>query len=524
MRADPDYTTYVVARWSPAFRSLVLLGIPEGRAEDVAVGVFARLLPEWARLGREGDVDVELGRLLLDAWARERGGARAAREPTPAPVPAGRLLTQELEEQLALLARLSDGLARCEEPTRLAVVLRHVAELEVEQVGDVLHEPPGEVGRRLADAAHALDLVPLDPACHHAGHAIDVPVPPVDRIVATVRAGRRRRGLLAGAVIAVLVLVAGVAFMVTRPDPPAVPPLDALDVTPVDNPVGVVWWLDGTLHLDNGTADVPDMVQLADAGLGVAYVDSRGSVVWVTEDGARERLGTMDLSSALVAQPQVGKVAWLEPEGGDLVVWNAATQRVQAHVPRTADTVIIGWDRDRLYFSQDGRDQQMTFVNLDGPAVADAIPPEGLDRSRIVDVAAGVELRRQDGVLSVTLPFFSVTSPVPGVNGALSTDGNWVLAVDGDGVPTAYDARNGAQQGPWYDASWSAIGASFTQDGRVVWVVDEHNGSYGLVDCQVPEDVNRAFDPDAQHCEPQLDVGAVPLLADVRPGLVTDPS
>jgi hypothetical protein len=522
VRADPDYTAYVVARWSPAFRSLVVLGVPEERAEDLAVGVFARLLPEWARLRREGDVDVEMGRLLLDSWARDRGNVRTTRE--PAPVPAGRVLTQELEEQLALLARLTDGLVGCEEPTRLAVVLRHVAELDVQQVADVLHQPPGEVGRRLSDAAHALDLVPLDPACHHAGHAIDVPMAPVDRVVATVSTGRRRLALAAGAVLAVLVLVAGVAFVATRPDPPADAPLDALDVTKVGNPVGVVWWLDGTLHLHGVTAEVPDVVQLADAGLGVAYADSEGSLVWVTEDGDRERLGSMDLGTALLAQPQTGKLAWLEPDGGDLVVWNAATRHVQARVPRTADTWLIGWDRDRLYFSQDGRDQQMTFVDVDHPAVADVAPPEDLAASRIVDVAAGVELRRQDGVLSVTLPFFSVTSEVPGENGALSTDGNWVLAVDGDGVPTAYDARNGAQQGPWYDPSWSAVGATFTRDGRVVWVVDEHNGSYGLVDCQVPEDVNRAFDPDAQHCEPQLDVGAVPILADVRPGLVADAS
>jgi hypothetical protein len=520
VRADSDYTAYVVARWSPAFRTLVVLGVPVGQVEDVAVGVFARMLPDWARLRREADVDVELGRLLLDA--RARGGARS--HPEPAPVPAGRVLTQELEEQLALLARLTDGLERCDEATRLTVVLRHVTELEVEQVGDVLAVAPGEVGRRLSDAAYALDLVPLDPACHEAGAAIDVPPPAVERVVATATAGRRRRGLVAGAALAALVLVVGVAFVVTRPDPPAQGVLGALDVTPVGNPVGVAWWLDGTLHLHQGTARVPDVVQLADAGLGVAYVDSSGSIVWVTEDGTRERIGSMDLGTALVAQPQAGKLAWLEPAGGDLVVWNVVTKHAQARVPRAADTRLVGWDRERLYFSQDGRDQEMSFVDRDHPAVSDVTPPEGLESSRIVDVAAGVELRRQDGVLTTTLPFFSVTSGIPGENGTLSTDGNWLLTVDADGVPTAYDARDGSQQGPWYDAAWTAVGATFTRDGRIVWVVDEHNGSFGLVDCQVPEQVNRAYDLNAQHCAPVLDVGAVPLLADVRPGLVVERS
>jgi hypothetical protein len=63
------------------------------------------------------------------------------------------------------------------------------------------------------------------------------------------------------------------------------------------------------------------------------------------------------------------------------------------------------------------------------------------------------------------------------------------------------------------------VDATFTHDGRIVWVVDEHNGSFGLVDCQVQEEVNRAFDPNATHCEPQLDIGALPLLSDVQPGL-----
>jgi hypothetical protein len=295
--------------------------------------------------------------------------------------------------------------------------------------------------------------------------------------------------------------------------------MDALDITPVENPVGVVWWLAGTLHLDHGTAQVPDVTQLADAGFGVAYADGDGAVIWVTEDGTRERFGTMDLDAALVAQASVGKVAWLEPEGGDLVVWSVVTKDAVARVPRKADTQLIGWDRDRLYFRQDGQDLQMSFISVGVSTITPARPPEGLESSRLVDVASGVELRDQDSDLSTTLPFFSVTSALPGVSGNLSTDGNWVLTRGADGSIAAYDARNGAQQGPWYDASWTAVDATFTHDGRIVWVVDEHNGSYALVDCQVQEDVNRAFDPDATHCEPQLDIGALPLLADVEPGL-----
>lgn len=513
MRADPDFTAYLVARWAPAVRVLVMLGVPPERADELAVSAFARILPDWARLRREGDVDVELARTVLDAWVRH-GAAPAEREREP--VPAGRVLTQRLEEQLAVLARLTDGLGRMEEPTRVTVVLRHLGELDVGQVSEVLGEPPVEVGRRLAEAARTLDLGPLDPACHEAGGAIDVRPPSIDRVVARAAAGRRRRVLVACAVVAVLALVTGVTYVVTRPEPVPDTTLEALDITPVENPVGVVWWLDGTLHLDHGTTEVPEVTQLADVGFGVAYVDGDGAVIWLTEDGDRERFGTIDPESALVAAPQVGKLAWLEPNGGDLVVYSVVTKDTIARVPRKTNTQLIGWDRDRLYFREDGLDRQMSFLTVGQPAISPVRPPEDLPSSHLVDVAAGVELRDQDGQLTTTLPFFSVTVTVPGITGIVSGDGDWVLNRDANGVPSAYDVRDGSLQGPWFDSTWTAVDASFTHDGRIVWVADEHDGSYALVDCQVEEEVNMALHPDGEQCRPQLDVGALPLLADAR--------
>ena len=524
MSADPDFVAYVVARWGPAVRVLVVLGVPPERADELAVATFARLLPDWARLRREGDVDVELGRVLLDAWARQRGTASEPAERERTPVAAGRVLTRELEEQLALLDRLADGLAGVDETTRLTVVLRHLGELEVEQVGDVLGEPPAEVGRRLAEAAHALDLVPLDPACHAAAGAIDVPPPPVDRVVATAAATRRRRWLVTTGAVAVLVLVAGTAFVVTRPDPPPVRELDPVDITEVENPVGAVWWLDGTLHLAHGTARVPDVVQIADAGFGVAYADSDGDVVFLTDEGTRERIGSLEPGTAMIAQQQPGKVAWLEPRGGDLVVWSVLTKSIVGRLARSGDTRLIGWDRDVLYFRDDDSDQAMAFTNARDFVVRPVEAPDSLPTSQLVDVASGAELRRQDGVLSTTQPFFNVSPPVSGVTGALSTDGNFVLTLNRGGTPTAYDARNGQRYPYWFDPTWGAVAATFTHDNRVVWVVDERNGSYGLVDCQVDERLLIAIDPDAQYCERPIDVGAKPVLADVQPGLVPDGS
>ena len=151
MRADPDFTAYVVARWRPVVRVLVVLGQPVERAEDVAVAAFARLLPDWDRLRREVDVDVELARVVLDGWVRTRGQQPAPR--VPVPVPAARVLTQELEDQLALLERIVDGLDQLDETTRVAVVLHHLGEFDQDQVAEVLGEPRTQVGRRLSEAA-----------------------------------------------------------------------------------------------------------------------------------------------------------------------------------------------------------------------------------------------------------------------------------------------------------------------------------------------------------------------------------
>ena len=300
MRADPDFTAYVVARWRPVVRVLVVLGQPAERAEDCAVAAFARLLPDWDRLRREVDVDVELARLVLDGWVRTRGTEPAPR--VPVPVPAARVLTQELEDQLALLERIVDGLDHLDETTRVAVVLHHLGELDQDQVAEVLGEPRTQVGRRLSEAATTLDIVPLDPACHSAATAIDVPPPSVARVVSLAASKRRRQWLVTGGVVAALALVAGTAYVVTRPDPGAAPP-GALAVSPVENPVDVVWWVDGMLHLDHGTLQVDDVAQLVETGVGVVYADSEGVVRSVSEDGTRMSLGTMDPDTPMVSHP-----------------------------------------------------------------------------------------------------------------------------------------------------------------------------------------------------------------------------
>jgi hypothetical protein len=515
VHGDPDFTTYVVARWLPVVRVLVVLGHSVEQAEDAAVASFARLLPDWARLRREGDVDVELGRVVLDTWVRTRGPQPVPR--VPVAVPAGRLVTRELEDQLALLERLLDGLDRLDETTRVTVVLRHLGELDPDQVSEVLGEPRSEVQRRMSQAAAALDLVPLEPACHSAATAIDVPPPSVSRVVAHAEAARRRRWLAAGAVAAVLVVVAGVAVAVTRPAASTDP--HALPVSPVENIVDDPWWLDGELHLDHGTVPVEDVSQMVATGIGVVYSDADGAVTAVDDDGTQTPLGTLDPATPMVSQPRFGWVAWTEPRGGDLVVYDVITDREVGRLDSTTDTRVIGWDRERLYYHHEGNDWS---VSVNVGALTDPIQiarPLGGFASVLLDVSSGTRLRDDDG-LSAAQPLFNLVRDIPGTNGQLSPDGNFVLTHSGDGRPSLYDVRTGDEDGTWFDAKgWTPVAAAFTTEGRVVWVVDTQDGSYGLFECQASMDYINSMNPGSEPCTQRYDLDGIPVLAGIQPGL-----
>jgi DNA-directed RNA polymerase specialized sigma24 family protein len=517
VRADPDFAAYVVARWLPVVRVLVVLGHPVDRAEDVAVASFARLLPDWGRLRREDDVDVELARVVLDGWVRTRGREHAPQ--LPVSVPAARVMTQELEDQLALLERLVQGLGELDDATSVAVVLHHLGELDEQQVAEVLGEPRAEVHHRLSDAAAALALQLLDPACHSAAAAIEVSPPSVARVVAHASAGQRRRWLVTGAVVLALVLVAGVSYLVTRNTPAADPA--ALEISPVENIVDAAWWEDGLLHLHHGTARVPEVTQLVETGVGVVYADGDGVVTAVAEDGTQRELGEMAADTALVAQPRFGWVAWTLPDGGDIVVYDAIGERELGRLDASDDTRLIGWDRERFYFHSEGSDW---VANVSGPGLTEpqqVEPPEGFGGSVLIDVSSGSELRSEEGALSVVHPYFSIHPEIPGATGLLSPDGNFVLTRVGDEV-ALYDARDAHLDGDWdtwVDRGWTTVAATFTVEGRVVWVVDSHDGSFGLYECQASKQYINSMNPDQEPCTQRLDIDGVPLLAGAPQGL-----
>jgi hypothetical protein len=512
VRADPDFAAYVVARRPWVVRAYVLLGVPTAAAEVLASDAFADVLPGWGALRRAGDRDVEVARVVLDRWARAGVGA-----PRSVSVPTPRLLTSELEERLALLTRLGDGLADLQETSRLAVVLHHVLGLDVADTAAALGETPPAVEYRLHDAARTLDLGPLDTVCHDAAAAIEVAPPDLAEISARSHSDARRRWLVGGALVVALVLVAtGVAALV-RPEPE--PHLTPLTVTKEDNTVGVAWWLGGTLHLDEGTVRVSGVRHLVEAGDDVVYGDGDGLVVAVAEDGSRVELGHMDVGTPLVSSPRAGLVAWLEPDDdGDLVVWSAAERRVVGTVPRTADTRLVGWDRERLYFSRQGEDGVLSTAGGD---LSESVLPMPLapQSGSIVDVAADVQLWTAGGYLKVAQPSVLEAATVPGTSGQLSPDGRFVITVGSPGGPAAYDAITGEAVGTWFPDDWTPMASAFTAEGRVVWSVSRV-GSYTLIDCLVSRGYMNSFDVDSEPCTPRLDLKGVPVLAGGEPGLV----
>ena len=445
MRADPDFTAYVDARWTPVVRMLVLLGLPARRAEETAVAAFARMLPDWRRLTREGDLDVELARVVLARWVRARSA-----EPAPRPavlVPTAAALTPELEDQLALLEELMGGLARLDESTRVTVVLHHLGELDPAQLAETLGEPPAELERSLAAARSALGLGALDGVFRSASAAIAVPPASVSRVVAKADATRRRQWLVTGAVLLVLVAVAGGAFALTRPEPPAT--LESLTITPVENPVNLAWWADGVLHLDHGTARVPDVRQLVEAGPRVVYGTAAGAVVAVSEDGSPHPTGHHGPGDAAGRRQPAS--AWSGGSSPVAMWWSMTCSRSArpAGPKGKGENRTVGFDRGELYFSSDGTDQSVT-TNSGRTVVSPVAPPEAAADSRLVDISSGTELRIGGGGLTVTQPLFSLTTDLPGDRGRLSVDGNFAITAGTDNLPLVSDTRDGADQGTWF--------------------------------------------------------------------------
>lgn len=128
MSKHPDFEAFVAQHHDAVVRGLTLALADRGRAEDAAQDAFAKAYRQWRRV-REMDRPV--------AWVYVvalNGARRTLRRELAAPAPD--LLGPAPDPATAVAARLSvhDALAELAPRQRVAVVLRYLADLQVNEV------------------------------------------------------------------------------------------------------------------------------------------------------------------------------------------------------------------------------------------------------------------------------------------------------------------------------------------------------------------------------------------------------
>lgn len=473
MRGERDFEAYVAARGGTVLRCLLLLGLERREAEEAATVAFAALRPEWQDLAQSADPDVYLWSTVLMTESRRR--RRSHGDP--------------LEE--ALLAR----------------VLRQSAALEELEVCEVLGITTSRLRAHLAGAT-------VDDDRDEEELARPLPLP-YARVRAAAGRQRRRRWSVSAGVATATALGVLAASWVARPDVPEVPgdSLEAAPSRPAVNPVGVVWWADGELHLTTSVVRVGGVRRLVATGTGAAYVDGKGRLVGVAADGGRTLLGTVAEGSALVSSPRLGLVAWVDvsvPDTTRLVVWDVEEQHEVAAVVTQPRVRPITFDGGWLRFGQGLTD--WAWDPSGGPAqlTGDGGSDEPSDRTALVDAVAGTRLEQWGTYLRVVRSGRRGETRFTGYGGALSSDGRYALTGTQEyRRPRLHDARTGEQVDSW-PLGQSPVAAVFVSgvdpgdpggrggpdpDGpgplggtagsdHIVWLV-EQSGDLALVSCSV---------------------------------------
>jgi DNA-directed RNA polymerase specialized sigma24 family protein len=473
-----DFASFVVARWPALVRSLILLGLDSATAEEAAVAGLARCHPSWDRVRNEADVDAYVYRVVLEQVNRPH-----KRDSGPDVEPRALLdpLMSDRSERVELLTALETALARLEPEVRTVMVLRFAADLEADQVADVLARPSTVVKeherrglRQLASGAEWARLREggFEPSgvFIEADEVIPVSNPPVDVVVARAAvARRRRRNWTAGAAVAVVVFLGLVTWLATRPSGPQLP---ESSVTRARNPADIEWYANRALHLPDVVVDLPqisDMVPVAD---GVVYGDEEGLVVQVRADGSLVKIGETVPDRPVVGSAERGWVAWVEPGAAvdHLVVRDVVRGELVASLAVARDARPVAIDGDAVLYTTRGRDWRW---QPDGPA---GVEPTWLRGGNLVDVASGVRVNQvKDGQLLITQPLFDVQVTVPGDGAILRDDGDYLLTrVDEPDPQTVvlYDAASGDRVDVGLGREEVAVQAAFDDDGAAVFLVE----------------------------------------------------
>ncbi|WP_243059733.1 hypothetical protein [Nocardioides sp. SR21] len=448
MRNDADFTGYLAARWPSLVRSLVLIGCPRREAEELAVAGLVRCYPSYDRVRESDDIDVHVYATVLDGWHhRLRHGEVPAEEPVAEEETDDVLLRREIEAELATLTAAQ----------REQRVLRYVAELDDEQVADVLERAPGAERGRFSEVDYRI-----------ARETIEVSLPPYDEIVRRAQAVRRRRGRIAVASTAAGVLVvAGLTWLATRPEPGPEP--NEPKVEKAKNPIDQAWYGNGLVHLQNVTVEVPQVDDLVEVGGGVIYAGADRVLVRVGPNGELSRLGTKGFGSRIVASDERGWAAWVggPSDNPEMVVHDVATGEDVARVTVPPGSRAVALDQNRVYYVAGGEsygwDPLTGRVELLGPTV-------------LLDVESATRAYALGPRIDMVQPFFNVDFVRPGVSAEFAPGGNLVVArppgqEDGPFAPLLYDARSGERLETGVAGDELVLDASFGPDGTIDYLV-----------------------------------------------------
>ncbi|GAA1150083.1 sigma factor-like helix-turn-helix DNA-binding protein [Nocardioides aquiterrae] len=456
---DADFEAYLAARWPSLVRSLVLIGLPPGEAEDVVVTGMARCRTAWRRLHDVDDVDAHAYGLVLDGLPRPV--AVAANVPADLPTEA-EALRHQLEEQLALLAPAQ----------REAVVLHLVAGLDEQQVADVLDVPLEGVAHDLRDGLALIQPATLrsETAFRTAAGAVDVSPAPYDAVVARAREQRRRRlRIVVAAVAAGAVVLGGATWLANRSGEPARPEPD-FHVVPSRNPIDIGWY-DGRLHLRQVTVEIPGVTALAGIGESAVFVDTGGAVGIVSPAGEVDMVGRTSVGSTILGSAENGWAAWLEPgdPGTRIVVWSIGLGAELGSLLVPPETRLIAIDQDRVYSTSDNGSVAWQ------PTQEQPVP---LPDPGLVDVGTATRVYQQGRRIEMVQPFFSVSFVRRGEGAIVSPGGNFVLTrIPGPWTPGApytpliYSTRSGDRLPSGIAPDERVVDAAFGSNHEVDYLV-----------------------------------------------------
>jgi len=310
-----------------------------------------------------------------------------------------------------------------------------------------------------------------------ASETIEVHPPSPDDVRRRAREQRGRRWAVAGRwSLAAVLLVGPVTWVATRGGPEGEPELTVAPTTRVENPVDLVWFANGELHLDHVVVELKSALRdLVAVSGGAVYAADDGVVVFVADDGARTRLGTKEPGTPLVASDEQGWVSWSDTGGREpvLVLYDLTSrQRLRTITPpdpeRESATPLrpVAIDQDRLYFASE---HESFSVTPDGE-------PERIE-GQLLDVSSATRVLQDDPEsIRMEQSFFSTVTTALGVGAQLSPDGDHVLTHTGDevssyGTVRVYDTRSGDELATGLTAEDVAVAAAFAPDGTVTYLI-----------------------------------------------------